>query len=278
MANTSIKFVKSNSPIQHKDDFYHNLLKASWPKLISFYFLFLLGLNLFFAGLYFFIPGSLNISDPSFLQCFFFSIQTVSTVGYGVISPASTLGNIVVCFEIILGLIVMALTTGLIFAKFSKPISKILFTKNILINNFNQQRVLSFRCANGRNNQIISASVELFLLHSEVTAENHKITRFTALPLQRSYSPIFALSWTIFHTIDQSSPLFNLTIEEMKNRKYEFVILINGIDETYSQTIHQTYYYEPEDIIFDQYFEDIIKRAEDGTRYVDYKFFNELKK
>jgi inward rectifier potassium channel len=134
-----------------------------------------------------------------------------------------------------------------------------------------------FRCANGRNNQIISASVELHLLYADYTSEGHSITRFIPLKLHKSYTPIFALSWSVFHTIDLGSPLIGLTKEEMLQKKYEFIIVINGTDDIYTQTIHQTKYYTPLDIEFDKYFIDILQRKPDGTRTIDYRNFNQLK-
>jgi inward rectifier potassium channel len=275
--NNFFDIVIKNAPFKANRDFYHYLLKISWPLILFYYFLFYLIVNLIFAILYWLVPGSLSLTDASLVKCFFFSIQTFSTVGYGVISPASLYGNIIVSIEIIFGLISMAVTTGLVFAKFSKPSSKIMFTNNALITTINGEKVLTFRCANARNNKIISANIELNLLFSEKTKEGHPITRFVPLKLQRNYSPIFALSWSIFHTINEDSPLFNYSIEEMKKNQFEFIVIINGTDDTYYQGIHHTHYYRPEHLIADKYFIDILQRLSDGTRVIDYEHFHHYK-
>lgn len=267
----------SNAPKNRGADFYHSILNMSWFQVLKYYVLFYIFINLFFASLYFIVPGSLTIPESSFVKCFFFSIQTFSTVGYGAISPHNLYGDIVVSIEIIIGLISVAITTGIVFAKFSKPISKIVFTDKALITKFNDQNVFSFRCANTRNNQIVSAKVELFLLYKELTKEGQTLTRFQSLPLQKDYTPIFALSWTIFHNINESSPLYQLSIDDMKKKGHEFIVLIHGNDDTYNQTIHKTHYYTPDDIVLNHLYEDITKRNPDGTRIIDYQNFNKLR-
>lgn len=276
MSRAIFKIITKNAPFKDKNDYYHYLLKIKWPTLLLYYVTFFLIINVFFGTIYSLDPNALSIKNASFLKCFFFSVQTFSTVGYGTISPDNLFANIVVVVEILTGLVTIAMMTGLVFAKFSRPSGRIIFTNNILINQFNNEKVLTFRCANARNNQIISTQIEVNLLYYDKSIEGHSITRFVPLKLQKDYIPLFTLSWSVFHTIDESSPLFNITTEEMMGKKFEFIILIKGTDQTFSQNIHQVHYYAPGDIQYNKYFKDILSRLDDGTRIIDYKYFNEL--
>lgn len=268
------KVIKKNSPEGRYKDLYHNLLKISWSKLFFIYVLFFLTINTLFACLYFVVPGSLSATANDFTSAFFFSVQTFSTVGYGIISPQNFYGNIIVVLEIMTGVVSMAVSTGLVFAKFSRPSAKILYSKNMLITTFDGERVLMFRMANARSNQIISANVELHRIFASKTSEGRSMVRFSALKLKKSYSPIFALSWTVMHPIDEESPFFGKSIEEIYKSKDEFYVIVSGNDGTFSQTIFDTHNYRAEDILLNHYFVDILNREEDGTRIIDYKKFH----
>ncbi len=147
----------------------------------------------------------------------------------------------------------------------------------MLINHYNNERVLMFRMANSRSNEILAASVELHYTYPEVSPEGVKMTRFKALKLERSYSPIFALSWTVIHVLDKDSPFHGKSAEELKKMIYEFFVIFNGTDGTRSQTIHDYHTYLPHKILENHYFEDIISRREDGTRVIDYQYFHSTK-
>ena len=183
----SYKIIQKNSPENQYLDLYHNLLKTSWLKVFGIYVLLFLVINLLFAWLYKLVPGSLTTAATDFKSAFFFSVQTFSTVGYGTISPQNLYGNIIVVLEIMTGVVSMAVTTGLVFAKFSRPSAKIIYSKNLLFTQFDGNKVLMFRMANARSNNIISANVELHYLYSTVTPEGVSIVRFLPLKLQKSY-------------------------------------------------------------------------------------------
>ncbi len=268
------KIIKRNSPEGRHRDLYHNLLKISWTRLFLVYVLFFVTINFVFAGLYAMVPESITAKAQDFKSAFFFSVQTFSTVGYGTIAPQNLYGNLIVVLEIMTGVVSMAVTTGLVFAKFSRASAKILYSKNLLLSTFDGENVLMFRMANARSNQIISANVELHHIYNVTTPEGRSMVRFSPLKLQKNYSPIFALSWTVFHTIDADSPFFGKTIEEIYAAKYEFYIIISGNDGTFSQKIYDTHSYRSEDIIPNHYFVDILERASDGTRIIDYKKFH----
>lgn len=269
-----IKIEKINEPKGYHKDLYHKLLKVSWLNLFITYVLFFISLNLLFAALYMVSPGSLSIAPLTLKHAFFFSVQTFSTVGYGAISPVSVYGNTIVVIEIMIGLISTAVSTGLVFARFSKPSARIMYSKNILFTHYNNQPVLMFRMANSRSNEIISASVELHYTYPEVSSEGIKMIRFAGLKLERNYSPLFSLSWTIIHVINNESPFYQKSFEEIKKTNSEFFVIFNGTDGTRSQTIHDFYSYSTDNLLNEQYFVDIISKKDDGTRLIDYQFFH----
>lgn len=268
------KIVSINSPEGVYRDAYHKLMRTNWPVLFLYYIFMFLFLNLFFATLYSLVPGSISAKPHDFKSAFFFSVQTFSTVGYGTISPQNLYGNIVVVFEIMTGVFSIAITTGLAFTKFSKPSAKLIYSKNLLLSTFENEPVIMLRMANARSNQITSANIELHRVYPFVTVEGNKITRFAPMKLIRNYSPVFALSWSVYHPIDKDSPYFGMSPEEIKKTKDEFYVIFHGIDGTFSQTIHDTHFYKMEDLLINHRFVDILHRDDDGTRYIDYEKFH----
>ncbi len=275
MAKPSFKVVKKNTPEGHYKDLYHNLLRISWLNLFFVYVLFFITINFIFAAFYIMVPGSITSTAHDFKTAFFFSVQTFSTVGYGTVAPGNLYGNLIVVFEIMTGVVSMAVTTGLVFAKFSKPSAKILYSKNLLLTKFDGEDVLMFRMANARSNQIISAKIEMHYIYQTMTKENKPIVRFAPLKLQKSYSPVFAFSWSVFHPIDSESPFYGKTLKEIQETNYEFYTIVSGNDGTFSQTIFDTHYYHVRDILENHIFLDILHRKEDGTRVIDYKKFHQ---
>jgi inward rectifier potassium channel len=266
----------NNKRALHKD-LYHTLLKISWFQLFLTYVGIFILFNTFFALLYLLVPGSLSLENPTFLNAFFFSVQTFSTVGYGIISPVTIYGNMIVVIEIMAGLITTALSTGIIFSRFSKPNAKILYSKNLLINQYGNERVLMFRIANDRSNEIVAASIDIHYTYQETSPEGVSMTRFKPLALQRSYSPLFSLSWTIIHTIDSSSPFFNKSLDEIRKANHEFFIVFTGTDGTYSLTIHDYHTYSVSDIIENKYFVDIVSKDDQGVRTINFKHFHDIR-
>lgn len=271
------KIVARNSPHQGYrhgfKDIYHYLMRSSWPKVFQFYVALFLLINTLFALLYLAVPGSIS-GAHTFRNTFFFSVQTFSTVGYGTVSPQNLYGNIIVVLEIMTGVLTVALTAGLAFAKFSKPSAKLIYSHNILLTRFEGEPVLMFRMANARGNQITSARVELHRVYPFKTKEGHSIVRFMPLKLIRDYSPVFALSWSVYHPIDQDSPFYGMNHEELAKSKDEFYVIFNGIDSAFSQTIHDVHYYTMGDVLFHHKFVDILHRDDQGTRYIDYENFH----
>jgi inward rectifier potassium channel len=258
-------------------DFYHTLLTSSWSKFFTSYLLFFLTFNIFFATAYWCFPDALSGTDQSFWHSFVFSVHTFSTVGYGVFAPHSNWSHVVVIIESIFSVFVTALLTGLIFSKFSRPSAKIIFTDHILINNFEGKRTLMFRMGNLRTNQIAEAQVKLVALKSIKTVEGENIRRQIDMSLVRSTSLFFALTWSIMHVIDESSPLYNLTQKDIIDQNVEIGVSVVGYDSSFSQTIHANCIYSTQDFLFDRYFEDVFDIQGNQILAINYKNFNNIK-
>lgn len=250
---------------------YHTLLTLSWPRFFGAVTLFYLGTNAFFAGLYVLCgPGALNFPDSvvihnAFLNAFFFSVQTLGTIGYGHVSPVGLAANIVVTVEALTGLLGIALVTGVVFARFSRPSAKILFSQQAVIAPYQSGTAFEFRIANARNNQIIE--LEAKVLFSRFELENgRQVRRFHMLPLERSKVVFFPLSWTIVHPIDTESPLYGITTQELENSDAEFLILLQGIEETFSQIVHTRSSYKFDEIVWNARFTDIYNRPTDDQK------------
>lgn len=269
------KIIRLNAKGSLKSDLYYQLITLSWPKLLIFILILFIFLNLLFASLYYLIPNSLN-QDTSFLDCFYFSVHTMSTVGYGHLHPVGHLSNLVASLEIFVGLILVALLTGLFFNKFSLPRGRFLFSKKILYTNFNGSKHLLFRLANARSNKIMNAEVQLNLLRSYTTDEGIQMRKIYDLKLNRPKTSIFTLSLLVLHKIEDPELLEILESNDSeKLSDLEFIASITGHDDTYGQTIHDTHIYSHQQILKDHLFKDILTVQKDGSRIIDFQFFNQ---
>lgn len=274
----TLNVVRLGLPRLHFADLYHWLLTLSWPR-----FFILIGLsytvtNSLFALAY--LAGGdclANARSGSFKDAFYFSVQTMATIGYGSIYPRTDYANTIVCIQALFGLWGVAMITGLAFAKFSKPTARVIFSRVAVIASFNGVPTLMYRTANQRSNQILEAQQRVTLIRDEVTSEGDYMRRFYDLQLMRSQSPIFALTWTVMHAIDENSPLYKLTAKDLVEQQAEIVITLTGLDETVSQTIHARHSFVASEILWDMRFVDIILRSPDGKRVVDYTRFHEVK-
>lgn len=254
---------------------YHSLLMMSWRKFFALTALFYFGANLLFAAAYLLCgPGALfahtdsGVESP-FLQAFFFSVHTLATIGYGTISPVGLAANIIVSIESFIGLFALALCTSLLFARFSRPTAKILFSDRAVIAPYHGVTAFEFRITNARRNQIIELEAKaLFARFEEV--DGRSLRRFYPLKLERDKVVFFPLSWTIVHPIDETSPLYHMSAEDLRKTKGEFLILLTGFDETFSQTVHARSSYLAEEVIWNARFADIFNRpADDGLLTID---------
>ncbi len=258
-------------------DVYHWLLTTNWPVFAAIGAGVYLSLNTLFALLYLFDPGGIDHARPgSFADAFFFSVETIGTIGYGVLSPKGLYANLVMTAENFLGLSFVAVATGVIFARVSRPTARVIFSRNALVTRHEGQTVLMLRAANERANQILEAEVTLNITKQVRTAEGHVMRRFDDLKPLRSRSPLFALTWNIMHVIDETSPLYGEDLESMQAEGLQILVVVSGMDETFAQRIHARYAYLPEDILWDKRFSDVILFDDNGQRIIDYGRFHDV--
>jgi len=258
-------------------DLFHYFMTVSWPQAFGTIAAFFLLFDLLFGWLYDRVPGCVaNLNPPGFLGAFFFSVETLATVGYGDMHPQTLYGHMVAMVEIFVGLMMLALITGLMFARFSRPKARFLFARNAVVRPIDGKLTLMFRAANERQNVVQEASALLRMLRDEVSAEGFRIRRITDLPLVRARHPVFALSWTIMHVIDEASPLHKETEESLRASAASFILSLGGTDETTGQVLMARAEYPSTAIRWNEAFRDILEVTEDGTLYIDYNKFDEI--
>jgi inward rectifier potassium channel len=258
-------------------DQYHALIATSWPRFLGLLAASYLGLNCLFAIGYALVPGSITNARPgSLTDAFFFSVQTLATIGYGVMSPQTTFANVLVTIESTIGIMALPAVTGLVFAKFARPTARIAFSRHALVTTRDGVPSLVFRMANLRGNQIVEARARVVLARQETTPEGEHVRRIHDLPLVRSESPLFALTWMASHPITEGSPLAGATAESLAASGAEIVVSLVGIDETLSQTIHARWSYLPDEIHWGGRFADVLTYLPDGRRHIDYTRFHQI--
>ncbi len=256
-------------------DLYHDLLASSWQRLLAILAAAFVAINTLFALAYLAVPGSIENARPgSLTDAFFFSVQTMGTIGYGKLTPATLYANVLVTVEVLVGLLGIALVTGLAFAKFSRPTARVLFSQRAVVAPYDTVPSLMFRMANERGNTIVEAQVHVVLARDETTAEGERMRRFHDLELARQRSALFALSWTAIHPITETSPLHGATPEALAAVDAEVIVSLLGFDEHFSQTVHARHRYRPADIAWNARFADIL--FADGRRRIDYTRFHEV--
>ncbi|HYS82658.1 MAG TPA: ion channel [Anaeromyxobacteraceae bacterium] len=257
-------------------DAYHRLLTMPWHRFFALVLLGYLFVNGCFALGYYGLGDAIeNAAPSSFLDVFFFSVQTLATIGYGKMAPRTLGANVLVTLEALLGMIGLAVTTGLVFARFSRPTARVLFSKVAVVTRWEGTPSLMFRMANARGNQIVEARLKLTLIRSETTAEGQAVRRLHDLRLLRSEHAAFALTWTAIHPIDAASPLRGDDAESLRASRSDFIVSLTGIDEGLSQTIHARHGYRPEDLRFGARFVDILRDAQ-GESLIDYSRFHDV--
>jgi inward rectifier potassium channel len=262
-------------PLFH--DLFHHFMTVSWPRLFATLAAFFMTFDLLFGFLYYLVPGCIaNLNPPGFAGDFFFSVETLATVGYGDMHPQTFYGHSVAMIEIFVGLMSLALITGLMFARFSRPQARFLFTKNAVVRPIAGKPTLMFRAVNERQNVVQDASARLHMLRDEITEEGYSIRRIVDVPLQRSQHPMFTLGWTLMHVIDDASPLCSATAESLSNSNTMFILSLSGTDENTGQVLMARAGYSCADIRWNSTFLDILEEAPDGTIHVDYRKFHDV--
>lgn len=263
---------------------YHFLLDISWTKFFSFAALGYVFLNIIFASIYVLIGdnaisghGSSNFWEL-FANSFFFSVQTSSTIGFGHLLPGNLFSNFIVAVESFIGILGVAVITGLLFARFSKPNANIIFSENAIIAPYKEGKAFMFRIVNARKNQLFELDGEVnLILQKEIEGKTERT--FHKLDLEISHLTFFPLSWTIVHPIDSNSPLNNFTETDFINSDPEFYIFLKGVDDTFNQYVYTRSSYKMSEIIYGAKFESIIDMHKAGEKIsVDISRINRFEK
>jgi inward rectifier potassium channel len=263
---------------------YNFLLTVSWSQFLGLIVAGYLVINLLFATAYLLagpqaltVPAELEVEER-FWQAFFFSVHTLATIGYGNITPVGLLANVIVTIESLTGLLGIALATGILFARFSRPTARILFSERAVIAPFREGQAFMFRLTNGRCNQLLEVSATVIYAQFE-EIDGKPTRRFYPLQLELSKVTFFSLHWTIVHPINDESPLRGLGEADLRARDAEFLILLSGIDETFSQTVHARSSYKWDELVWGAKFANIFNRpTDDGLVTIDVRRLSEIEK
>jgi inward rectifier potassium channel len=261
----------------HKD-IYHFVLGRTWPAFFLLVALVFVVTNMLFAWLYLAEPGAVtNVRPGSFEDAFYFSVQTLATIGYGGMSPASRYGHLVVALEAIVGILMVALITGITFTRFARPTARVLFSNKVVISPRDGVPHVMFRMANWRRNRIVEARLSAVLLVTERTREGDVMRKQIDLPLLRSKTNVFFLTWSAMHLVDEKSPFYGPgALDRLRVQQAELYLGLSGFDETIGQTIYVRKQYTLDDIVPNARFADVLSTGEDGTRIIDYRKFHDV--
>ncbi len=248
---------------------YHAALTMSWPHFLAWTTGAYLGVNFLFALAYLACGAGalMGVNDAGaggrVGQAFFFSVETLATIGYGNIVPLTLAANILVTLESLVGLLGFSIGAGLFFGRVSRPTAAIVFSERALIAPYRGITAFEFRIANARSNQLVELGAKVMLNRRKTSSADRE---FHELALERDRVAFFPLSWTIVHPIDESSPLFGVTEQQLRESDAEFMILLTGTDETFAQTVHTRSSYKPEEIVFGSRFANILEPQDSGEQ------------
>jgi inward rectifier potassium channel len=257
-------------------DLYHRSMTVYWPVFFASAALVFVLLNAVFACLYALGAEPIANAGHNVLQLFYFSIETLATVGYGDMHPQTEYGHTVATVEIFTGMCFLAVMTGLIFARFSRPRARFVFANSVVVTNHEGQPTLMVRLANARHNSISRANARLWILRLEVTKENEQLRRFYELKLDRAEHPMFMLSWTLFHIIDKESPLFGATGVDLADADAFLVLNVGGLDDSSAQQLYARHIYSWQDIRWQHRYRDISGVSATGRFLLDYTKFHDV--
>jgi inward rectifier potassium channel len=263
-------------PTRFWQDLYHRALVVPWPTFfVSLAVLFML-LNMTFAALYMLGRAPIANQYPAgFGGAFFFSVETLATVGYGDMHPQTVYAHWIATLEIFVGMSGIALATGLIFARFSRPHAKIMFARYAVVRPLDGRMTLMVRAANARQNVIAEARARLRIMREETSAEGFTLRKLYDLTLVRDQHPVFKLGWSVMHIIDESSPLFGETTATLEASDTSLLLTFEGVDESTSQTMQARHTWRCDQIYWQHRFVDIMSEK-DGVTHIDYSHFDEI--
>ena len=258
-----------------ENNFYHWLLGTSWASFLLLVIFVYLGTNLLFAFAYLACgPGAITNTKPgSLIDVFYFSVQTMATIGYGQMTPVGHWPNSIVTFEAFFGIVYSALTTGLAFARFTRPTAGVRFSKVAVVGNHDGTRTLKFRVANDRSSHIVEAQLRLWLIAESMTSEGERYRRSIELALQRSESPVFSLTWTAMHSLDETSALNEYLGNSATEQQWHLLITFTGYHESLANQVYARHVYLPRDVQQNATFIDIVTVLPDGGRVIDLSNF-----
>ena len=262
-------------PYRPIHDAYHAILTCFWWVYLTGFAATVMAVNAFFAGLYMLRPGCIaNARPESFADAFFFSVETLATIGYGSMSPATTYGHVIVTIEAIIGSLCFALATGLTFAKFARPTAQVLFTSRLVMGTHNGTKHLMLRVGNTRRNLIVEAQLRVLLLLEETTTEGFKVRTPIPVPLVLDRQALFAMTWTAMHRVTTDSPFAD--IERLRRHNAEIFVALTGVDGTFSTPINAHYRFTVGDIVHNARFREVLTVHEDGVHHIDYRRFHDV--
>ena len=270
------EIVTEGLPRHFLDDFYHDSMTAGWPLFLAGAAGVFAAVNVLFALLYSLGDNPVANAPSGFsLQLLYFSIETLATVGYGDMHPQTHYGHVVASVETFTGMVLVAMMTGLIFARFSRPRARLVFARHPVIGMSEGKPTLMIRAANARHNMVADAHARLWMTKADTSAEGHSFRRFYPMALQRVENPLFILSWTVFHTIDDTSPLFGMKEADLEAAGATFVLSIGGHDTTFAQGIRARQSYSFADIRWNHRYKDILHTDEEGRVHLDHGVFHD---
>ena len=257
-------------------DFYHLLLRRSWWVTLAAISGTFLTANALFALAYLMVGGVAHAAAGSFRDAFFFSVETMGTIGYGAMFPESPGANAIMVVESITSLTLTALATGLVFAKFSRSTARMVFSRHAVVSNVGGVPTLMFRLGNQRGNQIVDAQMRVVMIRTENLPEGGTFYRMLDLPLTRQRALSLSRSWNALHVIDATSPLYGETARSLIEKEIEMQILVVGLDDITMQTVHAQYRYFAKDILWDHKLADVLSETSDGHLLLDLRRFHDV--
>ena len=259
-----------------ENNFYHWLLGTSWASFLLLVVFVYLSTNLLFAFAYLACgEGAITHAQPgSLLDVFFFSVQTMATIGYGRMTPVGHWANAIVTFEAFFGIVYSALTTGLAFARFTRPTAGVRFSKVAVVGSHDGVQTFKFRVANDRSSHIVEAQLRLWLIAESVTSEGERYRRSVELPLHRSESPVFSLTWTAMHSVDDTSALKEYLGKSAIEQQWHLLITFTGYHESLANQVYARHVYLPRDVQQNASFVDIVTVSPNGGRIIDLANFD----
>ena len=259
-------------------DVYSLSMTCNWLQFYSAIAGLFMLINLFFATLFSSLPGAIANQSPSgFWGAFFFSVETLATVGYGDMHPASNTAHWLATLEIFTGMTSIAVVTGLTFARFSRPRARIIASSNPVICSYEGTPTLMLRAVNGRRSTLEQASAKLYVLMQTRSSEGVELRRLLDLNLVRDIHPMFALSWTLMHVINESSPLFGMNAADLAACNADFILTISGSDEVTTQELRTRHIYRHHDLRWNHIFEDMLRTDADGREHIDYAHVHRIR-